>query len=255
MKKVKLNNIAIFVLFITSYIPLFGLLILRQVKQNIDFLNFGGFNQESIFLAIKKFGVSGFLFLLAIFGFIGLKFLLTNLDKKRPNGELVKIVEVENKNSETISYISTYIVPFIFQDTNNLFDISSIFIVLIIIFFIYTKSNMIVINPILSISPVSYTHLDVYKRQDLEKKRVNATHPRLVNKVLLLGKQRGLGYDISSVEADENREEPEFARFVEVKSTKRITEPDLGDNSWTDTINLTRKEWIAAKQYLSLIHI
>jgi len=90
---------------------------------------------------------------------------------------------------------------------------------------------------------------------DLEKKRVNATHPRLVNKVLLLGKQRGLGYDISSVEADENREEPEFARFVEVKSTKRITEPDLDDNSWTDTINITRKEWIAAKQYRSAYNI
>ncbi len=90
---------------------------------------------------------------------------------------------------------------------------------------------------------------------DLERKRVNASHPRLVNKVLLLGKQRGLGYDISSVEADENREEPEFARFVEVKSTKRITEPDLDDNSWTDTINLTRKEWIAAKQYRSAYNI
>lgn len=90
---------------------------------------------------------------------------------------------------------------------------------------------------------------------DLEKKRVNATHPRLVNKVLLLGKQRGLGYDISSVEADENREEPEFARFVEVKSTKRITEPDLDNDSWTDTINLTRKEWIAAKQYRSAYNI
>lgn len=90
---------------------------------------------------------------------------------------------------------------------------------------------------------------------NLEKNRVNTTHSRLVNKVLLLGKQRGLGYDISSVEADENREEPEFARFVEVKSTKRITEPDLNNNSWTDTINLTRKEWIAAKQYRSAYNI
>ena len=156
MKKVKLNNIAVLVLFITSYIPLFGLLILRQIKQNIEYLNFGHFNQESILLALKKFGLSGFLFLLAIFGYIGLKFLLTNLNTKKANGELVKIVEVENKNSETISYISTYIVPFIFQDTNNLFDISSICIVLVIIFFIYTKSNMIVINPILSITHTLY---------------------------------------------------------------------------------------------------
>ena len=83
---------------------------------------------------------------------------------------------------------------------------------------------------------------------DLEKSRVGKKYPRLVNKVLLLGKQKGLGYDISSIEAEEN-EEPEFARFIEVKSTKRITEPDLEDSSWLDTINLTRKEWIAAKQY------
>lgn len=168
MKKVKLNNIAIFVLFITSYIPLFGLLILRQVKQNIEFLNFGGFNQTSILLAFKKFGLSAFLFLVAIFGYIGLKFLLTNLDTKKSNGELVKIVEVENKNSESISYISTYIVPFIFQDTNNLFDITSIFIVLVIILFIYTKSNMIVINPILSITHTLY-QVDYNKKGKTKK--------------------------------------------------------------------------------------
>lgn len=89
----------------------------------------------------------------------------------------------------------------------------------------------------------------------LEKNRVTATHPRLTNKVLLLGNQRGLGYDISSVEANENIEDPEFARFIEVKSTKRITEPDLQDTTWIDTINLTRKEWIAAKQYRTAYNI
>jgi hypothetical protein len=89
----------------------------------------------------------------------------------------------------------------------------------------------------------------------LEKNRVNQTHPRLTNKVLLLGNQRGLGYDISSVEANENIEEPEFARFIEVKSTKRITEPDLQDTIWIDTVNLTRKEWIAAKQYRAAYNI
>ncbi len=168
MNKVKLNKIAVLVLFITSYIPLFGLLILRQIKQNIEYLNFGNFNQESILLAFRKFGLSGFLLLLAILGFIGLKFLLKNLDTKKANGELVKIIEVENKNSETISYISTYIVPFIFQDTNNLFDITSIFIVLVIIFFIYSKSNMIVVNPILSITHTLY-QVDYNKKGKTKK--------------------------------------------------------------------------------------
>lgn len=71
----------------------------------------------------------------------------------------------------------------------------------------------------------------------------------------MLGKQRGIGYDISSVEANENIEDPEFARFIEVKSTKRTTVPSLDDKSWVDTINLTRKEWVAAKQYKTAYNI
>lgn len=90
---------------------------------------------------------------------------------------------------------------------------------------------------------------------NLEKERVSRTHPRLVNKIQLVGKQRGLGYDVLSVEAAENQNDPEFARFIEVKSTTRITEPDLNDLNWLDTVNLTRKEWIAAKQYRNAYNI
>jgi len=90
---------------------------------------------------------------------------------------------------------------------------------------------------------------------ELEKERVKKYNHRLVNKVIMLGKQRGIGYDISSVEANENREDPEFARFIEVKATKRATEPLLDDDNWIDTINLTRKEWVAAKQYKEAYNI
>ncbi|MBB6003940.1 hypothetical protein [Arcicella rosea] len=152
MKKASLTNSSLVVLFLTSYIPLFGLLILRQIKQNRDFLHFGGFKFESIIIAFLKFGLSYFLILISLFGIVGVKFLLSNFKTKINNGQIVKIKEVENKNSEAIGYISTYIVPFIFQDTNDVFDLTSILIVLIIIFVIYTKSNMVVINPILNIT-------------------------------------------------------------------------------------------------------
>lgn len=82
----------------------------------------------------------------------------------------------------------------------------------------------------------------------LEQERVRKYKERLVNKVLLLGKTKGLGYDISSIEADENPSKPEFARYIEVKSTKRITEPSF-DTAWLDSLNLTSKEWVAAEQY------
>ncbi|MEG9546062.1 DUF3883 domain-containing protein [Mannheimia sp. HC-2023] len=90
---------------------------------------------------------------------------------------------------------------------------------------------------------------------NLEKERVRRFYPRLVNKIQLVGKLRGFGYDILSVEAEENKENPEFSRFIEVKSTTRITEPDLNDKSWLDTISLTRKEWIAAQQYRDAYNI
>ena len=85
----------------------------------------------------------------------------------------------------------------------------------------------------------------VYK---LEKERVRQYKERLVNKVLLLGKTKGLGYDISSLEADENPNKPEFARYIEVKSTKRVTEPSF-NKDWIDSLNITAKEWVAAEQY------
>lgn len=82
----------------------------------------------------------------------------------------------------------------------------------------------------------------------IEQERVRNYKERLVNKVLLLGKTKGLGYDISSIEADENPKKPEFARYIEVKSTKRITVPRF-DKNWNDSLNITAKEWIAAEQY------
>lgn len=89
---------------------------------------------------------------------------------------------------------------------------------------------------------------------DYEKKRVFNFNPRLVNKVVHLGKTKGLGYDIQSVVALPG-EFAEFVKYIEVKSTKRVTAPSLDDSMWLDTLNLTRNEWIAAKQHRDMYSI
>ena len=81
-----------------------------------------------------------------------------------------------------------------------------------------------------------------------EKERVKAFDPRLAGKVIHLGKTRGLGYDIQSVIAQKG-DMAEFVKYIEVKSTKRVTEPDLADTMWVDTLNITRNEWVAAMQH------
>lgn len=83
---------------------------------------------------------------------------------------------------------------------------------------------------------------------EYEKDRVGKFNPRLANKVLSLGKTRGLGYDIQSVIAEPG-DMAEFVKYIEVKSTKRLTCPDLNDTLWVDTLNITRNEWIAAQQH------
>lgn len=87
---------------------------------------------------------------------------------------------------------------------------------------------------------------------EMEKERVRNYKERHTNKVLLLGKIRGIGYDISSIEAE--GDEPEFARYIEVKSTIRVTEPVIND-TWRDSVSLTAKEWTAAKQYKEFYNV
>lgn len=83
---------------------------------------------------------------------------------------------------------------------------------------------------------------------EYEKKRVAAYKPLLANKVLSLGKTKGIGYDIQSVFAEPG-DMDEFVKYIEVKSTKRYTCPDPNDSMWVDTLNITRNEWVAAKQH------
>jgi hypothetical protein len=78
----------------------------------------------------------------------------------------------------------------------------------------------------------------------LERSRVEKEFPRLVNKINKLGKIKGLGYDIQSVLGIKPK--PEFAKYIEVKSTKRVSAPT---DTFRDTINLTRNEWTAAEQH------
>jgi hypothetical protein len=81
----------------------------------------------------------------------------------------------------------------------------------------------------------------------IEKKIIEKFNRRLLNKVNYHGKMKGLGYDITSIEANRNPKNPEFLRHIEVKATKRVNAPNFTDTY--DSINLTRNEWVAAEQH------
>jgi len=101
---------------------------------------------------------------LSIFGVVGLKIFLSNVKRRcQTSGRTVKILDIENKNNESISYLFTYIIPFVFQDLSIISNVVPIAILLIVTGLIYINSSMILINPTISIYYTLYqiTYLDI----------------------------------------------------------------------------------------------
>jgi len=159
----KINTLqpaALLVLFITSYIPLFVLVIFRQVTNNWDYLNWDGLSKHAVYLCCEKFGLSILLCVISIGGLIGLWLTMGKLNVNFPNGDNVTIKSIQNRNGDSIGYIATYIIPFLFQDFSKLYDSVAFIFLMCIIYRIYIHSSMIAINPLLcckySIYDISY---------------------------------------------------------------------------------------------------
>ena len=153
---------SLFVLFATSYMPLFVLIVLKQVSENISFLSWGGLSIDAIVLCIQKFGLSIFVCLISILGLLGYILTFKKLKKDSVNGDNVTVLNVNNKNSETAGYLATYIIPFLFQGINDWYELFAFVFLMTIIYRIYVNSNMILINPVLNFK---YSIFEIEYRQ------------------------------------------------------------------------------------------
>jgi|TergutMp193P3_1026864.scaffolds.fasta_scaffold45819_3 hypothetical protein len=158
-------------LFISSYFPLFLIIILRQIEQNMSFLSFGGINLPAFKLLLSKFGISIILSLASIFGLIGLYSFMKNMkDLTRDNGHEFVVAKIQNKNTESIGYVATYLLPFVFQTYSSLFDIFQMILLLSVMYIIYTHSNLIVVNPLINFKYSLY-EIEYYNIKSPDVKR------------------------------------------------------------------------------------
>ena len=128
-----LRTVPKLILFLTSYSPLFVCIIVRQLYYNRSFLHFVGFKKTAIECLFHKFGLSVFLGLLLVVVTLGAILFLKKLRSNSKNGSNVIVKSISNKNAESIGYIATYIIPFLFQSFDELGDIIPLLILLIII--------------------------------------------------------------------------------------------------------------------------
>ncbi len=164
----KLHGIAEFVLFATSYIPLFLLIVFKQSYENTNYLHWGGLDKISIILLFEKFGLSIFLLLVSVFSLFSCRLLFSNFEKSINNGENVILKDLKNRNSESIGYIATYIIPFIFQRFNNCYEVIAFIFLMVIIYRIYINSNLLLVNPILSFK---YSIFEIEYEEQNSKRR------------------------------------------------------------------------------------
>jgi len=76
----------------------------------------------------------------------------------------VKIKSVENINSVNSAYLATYIIPFLAIDFTNIVDVSSLVLLFVVLAFLYVKSDMIYVNPILNF--IGYNLIEIRTDKD-----------------------------------------------------------------------------------------
>ncbi|EKP0261863.1 hypothetical protein JFQ93_003169 [Aeromonas sobria] len=168
-RQAELKTGARLTLFLVSYLPLFIIMSFAQLYKYKDFLHWGGFEPDALKNFIVYFGAISVLGVLSLFGIVGLLLLFKNVKRRaETSGTLVTILDIENKNSESISYLFTYIIPFVFQDLSELTNVVSVSILLVVTFLIYSNSSMLLINPTISIKYSLY--MTEYKTHSSDKK-------------------------------------------------------------------------------------
>ena len=145
------DRMAPVVLFLSSYMPMVGILFIRHILTNGDHLGWGGLWLKGVQIFGQYFGVSVVCIIFVIFGMLGTNLTLKNLDDKMANGINVEVLEISSMNDEPLAYIATYIVPILFQDYSNLSDVVTLTIIFYIIYRLYIRSKLILVNPMLTL--------------------------------------------------------------------------------------------------------
>jgi len=116
-------------LFLSSYFPLFAILTLLSFSKNRT--------AAYIFAAI------------GLISWIAMELYLWYV-RNRINPESIRISSCKRCDSEILSYIVTYLIPFMVDFSKPPIELAALGIFFVMIGFLYVNSNMIHINPMLS---------------------------------------------------------------------------------------------------------
>jgi hypothetical protein len=170
-------------LFLSSYTPLFLILLLKVTSQLVD--NY----QEAEQIVIKSFLLANWvsilvlviLFLIIVFPNIILGLILKDT-KRTNNPKQVKVKSVNKMNHIYMEYLISYIIPFLAFDFSDFFDMSALMLLIVTIGIIYINSDLLYININFNIRGYNlYNIIDVD-----DKEYMLLSKKRHINKNILL---------------------------------------------------------------------
>lgn len=143
-------------LFLSSYAPLFTILAIRAWTTNWG-LSVGlgvvaGLSVATLWLFLKY--------------------------ASRLQGVPIKVIAVKSRDGDVMSYIVTYILPFLAIKLNDPMDTVSLGLLLIVVGVLYVNSNLIHTNPVLSLM-----HYHLFEIEDGDKKNTTLICKRIYVRV------------------------------------------------------------------------
>lgn len=152
-----------FFLFLFAYIPIYLIVALKTFNPEVlkikgewcTFYHIAKHNLPSISLLILTFFL---LIYFRAFEYFGLK------SSGNPKFE---IKSIESQNKEYITYLGTYILPFIALETKTVYDIAAYIILFLTMGMIYVRTNLVYTNPMLL-----FFKYDLYEVIDSENNKL-----------------------------------------------------------------------------------
>lgn len=134
-----------FILFLFAYIPIYIIAAFKTIDP--EYLNSMGFFIG--FKAIALNNIKSILLISLSFALLVYFKIYEKISLKATGTPLFKIKSITSQNKEYITYLGTYILPFIAIETKTIFDVLAYVFLFLTMGFIYAKTNLIYTNPML----------------------------------------------------------------------------------------------------------
>jgi hypothetical protein len=139
------NFISRFILFLFAYVPIYFILALKSFNENVLYTN----NRFNSFYHIIKNNRTSISLILLVIILMLFFYIYSKISLKAQGNPKFEIKEISTQNKEYITYLGTYILPFIALETKTLYDIAAYIVLFITMGLIYVRTNLIYTNPML----------------------------------------------------------------------------------------------------------